>query len=275
MRALRWLVRHVALVVGGALLGAIGLMAACADMISDDPFAMVARPLLWPGSDAAYPLGTDSLGRDLAAGICHGARASLEIGFVAAAVAVLAGTAVGAIAGHRRGLADDALMRVCELFQAIPPFMLVIVLLVIFGASIGTIISAVALVSWPGIARLVRSEFIVLRERDFVQSCRAIGMSERRIILRHILPNALPTIIVSTTILVANAILMEAALAFLGLGDPNVLTWGMMIGMGRDQLREAWFVVVIPGVALLITAIALNLLGEGLNDALNPRLRDR
>jgi peptide/nickel transport system permease protein len=265
-----------ALLLGAAILGVIAVLAVFAGMLyPDDPLGMVARPLLWPGSDPAYPLGTDSLGRDIAAGICYGARASLEIGCLSAAAASVVGIAVGALAGMRRGIADDALMRLCELFQAMPQFMLVIVLLVIFTPSIATIIAAIALVSWPGVARLVRAEFLVLREREFVQAARAVGVSRARIVLRHILPNALPTIIVTSTLLVANAILMEAALAFLGLGDPNVLTWGMMIGMGRDQLREAWYVVVFPGLALLVTAIGLNLLGEGINAALDPRGRRR
>ena len=264
------------LAVGGAVIAGVLAMAAFAGVLyPDDPLSMVARPLLWPGRDAAYPLGTDSLGRDVAAGLFYGARASLEIGLVSAAAAVLLGTSVGAVAGYYRGLVDECLMRVGELFQTIPQFMLVVVLLVIFRPSITTISAAVAIVSWPGVARLVRAEFIVLREREFVQSCRAVGMSERRIIFTQILPNALPTIIVTATILVATAILMEAALSFLGLGDPNVLTWGMMIGMGRDQIREAWYVVVIPGIALLVTALGLNLFGDGLNAALNPRARRR
>jgi peptide/nickel transport system permease protein len=271
----RWLTRlggRLPILLGGAIVLLLVAMAAGAGVVfPDDPMAMVAPPLLWPGADPAFPLGTDSLGRDIAAGIVHGARASLAIGFLSSGAALLLGTAVGATAGHFGGRVDDGLMRLCELFQAIPQFMLVIVLLVIFRPTLLSIIGALAVVSWPPIARLVRAEFIVLREREFVQSCRVIGMSEGRIMLTQILPNALPVIVVGATIMVATAILMEAALSFLGLGDPNVLTWGAMIGMGRDQLREAWFVVVVPGTALLVTALGLNLLGEGLNDVLNPR----
>ena len=264
------------LVAGGLVLVAVVLMAALAGLLfPDDPQAMVAQPLLWPGSDAAFPLGTDSLGRDIMAGLFYGARASLLIGFVSTAAALVVGGTVGAIAGYYRGPADDALMRISELVQTIPQFMLVIVLVVIFRPSIGTIIAALALVSWPGLARLVRAEFIVLREREFVEACRTMGLSDWRIIVIQILPNAFPTIIVSATILVASAILMEAALSFLGLGDPNLLTWGSMIGAGKDQLRSAWYIVVLPGAALLITALGLNLFGEGLNDALNPRNRRR
>ncbi len=262
------------LVIGGLIVLALVAMAASAGWIfPDDPMTMVAEPLLWPGQDPAFPLGTDSLGRDIAAGIFHGARASLAIGFISSSAALALGTLVGAVAGYRGGRVDDGLMRISELFQAIPQFMLIIVLLVIFRPSVATIILAISIVGWPAIARLVRAEFIVLREREFVQSCRVIGMSGPAIMLTQILPNALPVLIVSGTIQVATAILMEAALSFLGLGDPNLLTWGGMIGMGRDQLREAWFVVAVPGLALLITALGLNLLGDGLNDLLDPRGR--
>jgi peptide/nickel transport system permease protein len=265
-----------ALAFGGAILGLLAAVAALADVLfPDDPLAMVARPLLWPGTIAAYPLGTDSLGRDIAAGIVHGSRVSLGIGFAAATAAVLVGTLVGALAGFYRGAVDDVLMRFCELFQAIPQFMLAVVLVAIFQPSILMIVIAVATVSWPAVARLVRAEFIALRERDFVLGCRAVGMPEWRIMLTQILPNAAPTIIVSASILVSSAILMEAALSFLGLGDPNVLSWGMMIGMGRDQIRVAWYIVAIPGVALAVTALGLNMLGDGLNAVFNPRSRRR
>ena len=262
------------LYVGGLLLLLLAVVAGSADVLyPDDPLSMVAEPLLWPGQDWAYPLGTDSLGRDIAAGIAHGARASLLVGFVASALALSLGTAVGALAGHSGGGVDDSLMRVSELFQSVPPFMLVVVLLVLVPPTLGAITLAIAVVSWPPVARLVRAEVAVLRDREFVQSCRVIGMGDARIILTQILPNALPVLVVSGTLLVATAILMEAALSFLGLGDPNLVTWGSMIGAGRDQLREAWYIVVVPGLALLLTAMALNLFGDGLNDALNPRGR--
>jgi len=267
--------RHWSLLVGGAILLAVGLMAASAGLLfPEDPFTMVDQPLLWPGA-AGMQLGTDAMGRDMAAELFHGARVSLLIGFASTGAAVVVGTVVGALAGYYRGLVDDVLMRLTELFQTIPQFMLAIVLLAIVGPSIGTIVAALAVVSWPAIARLVRAEFMVISEREFVQSCRVIGMSDARIMLTQILPNALPTVIVTATVLVATAILMEAGLSFLGLSDPNVMSWGSMIGTGKDQLREAWYIVAIPGIALLLTALGLNLFGEGLNDALNPRLRGR
>ena len=268
------MMRHASLWAGGAILLAVAGMAALAGAIfPDDPFAMADAPLLWPGSAPGLPLGTDSLGRDILAGLFHGARASLLIGLASTVAAVFIGILVGALGGFYRGLVDDALMRLTELFQTIPPFMLAIVLLVVLGTRLTTIVTAIALVSWPAVARLVRAEFLALREREFVQSCRVIGMSDARIILQQILPNALAPVIVTATVLVATAILMEAGLSFLGLSDPNVMTWGAMINMGKDQMRQAWYIVVIPGCALLVTALGLNLFGEGLNDALNPRLR--
>ena len=244
-------------------------------VFTEDPFTMVTRPLLWPGENASYVLGSDMLGRDLMAGIFHGARVSLAIGAAATAAALSAGVLVGALAGYHGGAVDDLLMRTTEAFQTIPPFVFVIVVVVIARPSIRSTILAIALVSWPAVARLVRAEFLTLRQREFVQACRAVGMGDTRIIVRQIVPNALPPIIVTASVMVATAILTESALAFLGLGDPNVMSWGSMIGAGREMLRTEWYLTAIPGVAILVTVLALNLIGDGLNDALNPRLRDR
>ena len=213
------------------------------------------------------------LGRDVLAGIVHGSRVSLLIGIVATAVTFLIGIFVGAISGYFRAWVDDALMRFTEIFQTIPPFMFLIVLVAIFKPSVVTISLAIGIVSWPTVARLVRGEFIALRERDFVQAGSVIGMSNTRIILTQILPNALPPVIVTSSVLVATAIINESALAFLGLGDPNLMSWGTMIGAGREVLRNAWYLTALPGVAILLTVLALNLVGDGLNDALNPRLK--
>lgn len=276
MTLLRFLAHNWTMMLGALLLAAVFLMALTAHLVfPGDPYDMVGPPLMWPGEFDGALLGTDSLGRDIAAGIFYGARVSLMVGFASVAVAVVVGVLVGAFAGFYGGWIDDVLMRVTELFQTIPQFMLAIVVVAVLGPSVGVIIFSLAVVSWPAVARLVRGEFMVLRERAFVQGCIVVGMSDLRIIFRQILPNALPVIVVMSTILIATAILMESALSFLGFGDPNVLTWGTMIGMGRGQLRDAWYIIAIPGVALLLTALALNLLGEGLNDVLNPRLRQR
>jgi peptide/nickel transport system permease protein len=199
----------------------------------------------------------------------------LLIGLSATVAALGIGVTVGACAGYFRGWTDDALMRVTELFQTIPNFLLAIVLVALFRASIATIVLAISAVSWPAIARLVRGQFMSLREREFVQSCVVVGMGETRIILTQILPNCLAPIVVMSSIMVASAILTESGLSFLGLGDPDLMTWGTMIGIGREALRTAWYMATLPGIAILLTVLALNLVGEGLNDALNPHLKNR
>jgi peptide/nickel transport system permease protein len=233
---------------------------------------MVTSPFLWPGTDLDAPLGSDVLGRDVLSGLINGARVSLAIGLSATAAAVVIGVIVGALAGYFRGLLDDVLMRLTEVFQTVPNFLFVIVLVSIFQPSVVTISIAIGVVSWPPVARLVRGQFLTLRQRAFVESCVVIGMSTPRIIFTQILPNCIAPVVVTASIMVATAILMEAALAFLGLGDPNVMSWGAMIGFGRQSLRTAWYLAAIPGVAIQMTVLSISFVGEGLNDALNPRL---
>jgi len=211
----------------------------------------------------------------VAAGIAHGARTSLLIGGLATAVAVLLGVVLGGFAGYFGGWIDDLLMRVTEMFQTIPSFIFAILIVAIMKPSINSIVIAIAVVSWPAVARLVRGEFMSMRNREFVQACHIVGMSDWRIMLREILPNCLSPIIVAGSLMVATAILIESGLSFLGLGDPNIISWGFQIGAGRTVLRSAWWVCTFPGVAILLTVLAINLVGEGLNDALNPRLRNR
>ena len=257
----------------------LGLVLFCALfgplLMPGDPWQIVAKPYLWPGQDGAHPLGSDILGRDMLDGLVHGARVSLAVGLAATVAALGIGISFGALAGYFGGIVDDGLMRITEIFQTIPHFLFAFVLVAIFKASLTTIILAIAAVSWPPVARLVRAEFLTLRERDFVRSCVAIGMSETRIIFTQILPNALAPVIVMASILVASAILTESGLSFLGLGDPNLMSWGTMVGFGREALRTAWYMAALPGVAILLTVLAINLVGEGLNDALNPRLGRR
>jgi len=260
-----------AALIGAVILSLIVLVAATAPIaFPGSPFRQVGRPFLAPFGEHLF--GTDQLGRDVAAGVAHGARTSLIIGVLATAVAVLLGTLVGGCAGYYGGSTDDVLMRSTEFFQTIPTFLFVIVLVAIITPSIKSIVVAIAVVSWPPVARLVRGEFLTLRSRDFVQACVGLGMSDGRVIFRHLLPNCLSPIVVTGSLIVATAILIESALSFLGLGDPNTMSWGFMIGAGRTFLRSAWWLCTIPGVAILLTVLAINLLGEGLNDALNPRL---
>lgn len=223
-------------------------------------------------SAAEFPLGTDALGRDVAAGLAHGAQVSLLIAAAATLVSLTAGTLVGALAGYFGGWADDALVKLIELFQTIPGFILLIVLVAIAQPSVPAITLSIGLVSWPQVARLVRAEFRALREKEFVLAARGLGYGPARIILREILPNALPPVIVMASVTVATAISMESALSFMGLGDPNVVSWGSMIGAGREMLRTGWYLAALPGLAIVFTVLALNLIGDGLNDALNPRL---
>lgn len=259
-------------VVGLAFLGVLTLMALLAPVVFPrSPFEIVGKPFLPPFGE--WLLGTDSLGRDIAAGLAHGARTSLMIGLVATVVALAIGTVLGGLAGYYGGLVDDALMRFTEFFQTIPSFIFAIVLVAILSPSIASIVTAIAVVSWPPIARLVRGEFMAMRRREFVEASICLGMSDLAVIFRQILPNALSPIIVTGSLMVASAILIEAALAFLGLGNPNTISWGFMIGAGRSFLRDAWWLCAMPGIAILLTVLSINLVGEGLNDALNPRLR--
>jgi len=260
-------------VVGLALLAAIIVLAIIGPLLYPvDPWAMVASPFQWPGDDPTHLLGSDSSGRDVLSGLIHGARVSLTIGVTAAGAAVFIGVVVGAVAGYFRGFIDDVLMRFTEVFQTIPHFLLVIVLVALLQPSTAIICAAIAIVSWPPVARLVRGQFLTLRQRAFVESCVVIGMSTPRIIFTQILPNCLAPIIVTGSIMVASAILIEAGLSFLGLGDPNSMSWGAMIGFGRQSLRTAWYLAAIPGLAIQLTVLAISFVSEGLNDALNPRL---
>ncbi|MBA0209246.1 ABC transporter permease [Pectobacterium brasiliense] len=272
----RAFVRNPAGMAGLLLLITVFLMAAFAPLLyPGDPLDMVAKPFLWPGENPDFPLGTDSMGRDVAAGIVHGSQVSLQIGFSAVIVSLLIGTVVGALAGYFGGRVDDLLVHITELFQTFPTFLLVVVLVAIGSPSVTLISLAIGIASWPTIARLVRAEFRSLRESDFVLAARSQGFSSLRIIFQEILPNALPSIIVTTSVMVASAILIESALSFLGFGDPNRVSWGSMIGAGRESLRTAWFLTALPGTALVLTVLSLNLVGDALNDALNPRLRGR
>lgn len=239
------------------------------------PWPQIADPYTPPFENPLVPFGTDSLGRNVLAGLLYGARVSLSVGVIATCAAVIVGLVIGAIAGYLRGWVDDLLMRFTEVFQTIPSFIFVIVLVVILQPSIATITTAIAIVSWPPVARLVRGEFLSLGGREFVQSCRVIGVHPVRIIFFEILPNCLSPVIVIASVMVATAVLTEAGRSFLGLGDPNVISWGAMVAGGRPVIRTATYLSVIPGIAILLVVMAINLVGEALNDALNPRLRRR
>jgi peptide/nickel transport system permease protein len=268
--------RNKGALVGLAILIAVLAVAAFAPWIDDhDPWSMVQRPFLPPFQSGANFFGSDTLGRDIGTGLVYGARVSLMIGFVSTLAALLIGVTLGAVAGYYGGWTDAALMRFTELFQTIPSFALAIVLVAIFQPSVGSIVVAIAIVSWPPVARLVRGEFLTLRRREFVQAAELDGQSNLRIIFVELLPNAASSIVVMASLMVATAILLESSLSFMGLGDPDLMSWGYMIGAARTVLRQAWWMSVFPGLAILLTVLALNLVGEGLSDGLNTRLGGR
>ncbi|MEZ5843681.1 MAG: ABC transporter permease [Hyphomicrobiaceae bacterium] len=260
-------------IAGLAWLGVVVLVALFADLVAPrDPFAIVDKPFLRPLG--AYLLGTDSLGRDVLAGLLHGARTTLLIAILSTLAAVAFGTLVGAVAGYYGGLVDDVLMRLTEFFQTIPSFLFAIVLIAILSPSAMNLVIAIATVSWPPITRVVRAEVLSVKSREFVQAAVVAGQRDSAILITQVLPNTLSPLIVTGSLLVATAILIESALSFLGLGAPNQMSWGFMIGAGRSFLRDAWWLVTVPGIAILVTVLSINLVGEGLNDALNPRLAD-
>jgi peptide/nickel transport system permease protein len=252
------------------LITIVAIALAAPALYPQSPFALVGKPFQPPFAE--YLFGTDQLGRDVTAEVVHGARTTLLIGLLATAAAVTFGMIVGGVAGYFGGRVDALLMRFTEIFQTIPFFLFAILLVAVLTPSVRNVTVAIALVSWPAMARLSRGEFLAMRNREFVLACESMGMTHMRIIVAHIVPNTLSAIIVTASLMVASAILIESALSFLGLSDPNAMSWGYIIGEGRTALRSAWWVCTIPGIAILLTVMAINLVGEGLNDALNPRL---
>lgn len=273
-RALRWLRTNAAAALGLALLAGIVALAVLGPLVyATDPWERVGRR--WEPPTGRFVLGTDHQGRDVLAGIVVGAQTSLLVGVLAASIILAIGVAVGATAGYHGGRVDETLMRITEFFQILPAFLFAMVLVAIFSPRVWTVAAAIGVSNWAGTARLVRVEFLTLRERDFVAAARALGVGDPRIIVREILPNALPPVIVNASLTVGVAILFEAGLSFLGLADPNVMSWGYMIGSARVYLRDAWWPVTFPGLAIFLSVLALSLVGDWLNDVLNPRLRER
>nr|WP_247897193.1 ABC transporter permease [Azospirillum argentinense] len=236
-----------------------------------DPMAMVGPRGLWPLTDGAFPLGTDQLGRDVAAQLLFGARVSLAVGVGAAAVATLIGVGLGAVAGYFGGIADHLLSRLCDYVQTLPSFLLSMVLVAVLAPSIGSVMLAIGLTSWPEIARLTRAEVLRIRNADWVLAARTMGLGHGHILLNHVLPNGIAPVVAMIAAVVAHAVLVEAALAFLGLGDPNLVSWGAMIGNARPLLRTLWYLMALPGLAIFATVMAFTLLGNGLSERLDPR----
>jgi peptide/nickel transport system permease protein len=238
-----------------------------------DPDHIDLTQVLMPPNQA-HLMGTDTLGRDVLSRIIYGSRVSLKVGFVAVGLATLIGLVVGALAGYYGGWVDASLMRLVDLMLCFPAFFLILAVIAVLEPSIWNIMVVIGLTSWMGVARLVRAEFLSLREREFVTAARALGASDVRLIVRHMLPNALAPVMVSATLGVAGAILTESALSFLGLGvQPPTPSWGNILTAGKDNIEIAWWLSVFPGLAILITVMSYNLLGEGIREAVDPRLK--
>jgi len=273
---LRTFARNRGALIGLCILLAVVAVAILAPLLyPGSPWRMMHRPFLAPFVLDRAPLGSDTVGRDILAGLVHGSRVSLLIGLVSTLVALLVGVPLGAISGYFGGWVDTALMRVTEFFQTIPSFALAIVIVSILQPSIASIVLAIAIVSWPPVARLVRGEVLSVRTRDYVQAAIVTGQPVHKVILTEVLPNVVSPVIVLASLMTATAILLESSLSFLGLGDPNVMSWGYMVGSGRSRVLDQWWISFIPGTAIFVTVLALNLIGEGLNDAFNPSLRGR
>jgi peptide/nickel transport system permease protein len=223
---------------------------------------------------ASHLFGTDQLGRDVLSRMIWGARISLKVGFVATGVAIIIGTILGAVSGYYGGWIDAAIMRFVDIMLCFPTFFLILAVIAFLEPSIWNIMIIIGLTGWMGVTRLVRADFITLKERDFVQAAKAIGASDLRIIFLHILPNAMASILVAATLGIAGAILTESALSFLGIGvQPPTPSWGNILTAGKDNIDIAWWLSLYPGLAILITVVGYNLLGEGIRDSLDPRLK--
>ena len=238
-----------------------------------DPFDIAGLPFQPPGDDPL--LGTDYLGRDILAGLLYGGRATLAVGFSAALITVVIGVTFGALAGFFGGRIDGILMKITEFFQILPTLLFAMVLVTLFGQRLAIVTLAIGIVSWPPAARLTRAEFLRLRGLDFVKAGRAAGAGPLYLICRVILPNAAPPIVVSATLAIGTAILFECGLSFLGLGAPNVMRLGLMIGQNRAYALDAWWTVLLPGAAIYLAVLGVSLVGDAFNDAVNPRLRKR
>lgn len=238
----------------------------------DPDLQVLADRLLPPG--VHHWMGTDQYGRDILSRLIYSSRISLAVGLVAVSIYVIIGAGIGSIAGYYGGWVDSVLMRLTDIFLCIPTFLLILMVIAFVGPSIVNIMVVIGLTSWTDVARLVRGEILSLKEREFIQAARVIGMSHSRIILRHLLPNAMGPVLVVATMGIGGAILVESALSFLGLGvQPPTPSWGNMLEEGKEHLTDAWWLITFPGLAIFLTVLGYNLLGEGLRDYLDPRLR--
>lgn len=258
--------------LGLGLLVLLAVVAVIAPLLApSSPSAIVGEGLLEPSG--AHLMGTDNVGRDVLSVVIYGTRVSLLVGLLSATIALVIGAVVGGIAGYYRGWAEAVLMRISELFQTLPAIVVVLFVVAMLGSHFWLLIVAISLAIWPLEARIIYGQFVTLRERNFVAAARVAGMPARRIIVREILPNALPPVIVQVSLDAGLAILVEAGLGFLGLSDPAVPSWGQLLFDAQPYLQQAWWMSVFPGVGIVLAVLAFNLLGDALNDVVNPRRR--
>ena len=275
METARMYLRNYSAVMGLIILSLIVLISIIGPLVySTDPFEMVWAPFTKPG-EQGFILGTDYLGRDLLAQIIHGGKVTLAVGCAAALLSVFIGITIGALSGFYRGWVEELLMRITEFFQVLPTLLFSMVIVALFGASLPVITFAIGIVSWTAVARITRAEFLRIRELEYVTASRSVGAKNIYLIMQVILPNALPPIVVQATLMVGSAILFEAGLSFLGLSDPNVMSWGAIMGNNRQYILLEGYILMYPGLAIFITVLAISLVGDGPNDALNPKLRKR
>lgn len=273
---LRMFMRNKAAVFGAFLLTAILFITfVLPRILTGDRTERVGKIHLAPRAEGSTLFGTDYLGRDVGRIVMQGGSATLKVAALAALVIVGIGTTVGAVSGYYGGWIDNALMRVTEFFQVLPGLLFAIVIVALYGPSTLTIVLAIGLIAWPTIARLVRAEFLRQKNLEYVKAARAIGSSDARIIFKTIMPNTLPVVIVQSTLVMGSAILFEAGLAFLGLSNPDDLSWGFYIGANRSYFLSNWWGVTFPGLMIFFTVLSLSLIGDGLQDAANPKLRGR
>ncbi len=274
-QTLHYLIKNKLAVIGGVLVLLVFVSSLFAPWLAPyNPSTIDVKNIL-VGPNTSHPLGTDDLGRDVLSRMLWGGRISLEVGFVAVGIATIIGIILGAIAGYYGGLIDGVIMRAVDIMLSIPTIFLVLAVIAILEPSIINIMVVIGLTSWMEPARLIRAEFISLKERDFVIAARAIGAADVRIIMRNVLPNGLSPILVSATMGIGGAILVESGLSFLGLGvQPPTPSWGSLLSSGKDNIEIAWWLSAFPGLAILITVLGYNLLGEGIRDALDPRQRE-
>jgi peptide/nickel transport system permease protein len=266
--------KHTGGVIGLLVVVLLTGLACLAPVLApQEPFSLGDMALSEPSS--LHLMGTDHLGRDILSAVLWGLRVSLLVGVCAALIAVALGICIGGSAGYFGGHLDNLLMRATDAFMVLPTFFLVLIVVAIFGGSLWKLIALIGLTNWPPVARLVRAEFLSLRERDFALAAKAVGAGPAMIMVRHILPNALPVIIPTLSLRTAGAIITEASLSFLGVGDPNVISLGQMLINALQFMRMAWWTAMFPGLTIFVIVLALNLVGDGLNDACNPRLKSR